>query len=284
MARFRILCLHGQGVNARIFSEQTEALRAFLPSQYEFIFRDAPFVCGPAPGGIAKMYPKDTYRCWYTSPSTERVRAAHKAIIKIIKELGGVDGVMGFSQGAAVAASLILHRQLVNEIPLFRVAIFICSPVPFSRSLDYGIDTRKYFGLIGGGVPIPAPPRLNCPDTVPSHLVTDVHYLNGEEEIEDELIITKMQERREASYNVGQRTGTYYQMFHPSVDEVRIEIPTANIFGRRDAWRLHSMDLMRLCDPLMTTTMEHAGGHIVPQNQAEIEEMCDVIETAIASC
>lgn len=66
------------------------------------------------------------------------------------------DMVLGFSQGAAVAASLLLHHELDRQAgksktttagPPFRAAVFMCSPLPFSASLAHGIDARSYFGV-----------------------------------------------------------------------------------------------------------------------------------------
>ena len=43
---------------------------------------------------------------------------------------------MGFSQGAALAAALIVHHAATNPgaPPLFRVAVFLCGVVPFESS------------------------------------------------------------------------------------------------------------------------------------------------------
>ena len=40
---------------------------------------------------------------------------------------GPFDGILGFSEGASVAASLMLRRAAQNKIPLFRYAIFFCA-------------------------------------------------------------------------------------------------------------------------------------------------------------
>ena len=227
------------------------------------------------------------------------MEAAQSLIREYVREIGGVDGVMGFSQvrkgrayglnyvlldgpycsdsnspllfflqsslptlsgqGAALAASMILHDEIAGRTPIFRMAIFICSPVPFSYSLQYGIDTRTYFGLQAD-----APIRPGCPCKVPEYLITDKAYLQGEEG-EDDV------------------SATYYQMFHPTVDTVRINIPTAHIYGRKDPWRRHSLDLVRLCRKEGTSVYEHSSGHVIPKQDDEEEEMCNVIETAMAS-
>lgn len=175
-------------------------------------------------------------------------------------------------KGAALAASMILHHQLSlshPSSPLFRAAIFICSPLPFSHSLDHGIDARAYFGSNAM-----APSRADCPTKVPEHLITDAHYLRGEEELDpcngqclaDESMASK---RKEINY----------QMFHSSVDDVRIDIPTVHVVGRKDEWRLHSLDVMKLCREQFARVLEHEGGHEVPRSADE--DICDAIETAV---
>ena len=69
-------------------------------------------------------------------------------------------------------------------------------------------------------------------------------------------------------------------MFHSDADNVRITIPIAHIYGRRDKWRLHGADLVKLCDQDCTSVFEHDYGHEIPRSVSE--EVCDVIETVIS--
>lgn len=153
---------------------------------------------------------------------------------------------------------MILHHQIEypTEPPLFRLAVFMGSPIPFSKNLDFGIDARAYFGLRA-----PKQSRVGCPTKIPDYLITDAAYL-------------KTEGQRIRPYE------TYYQMFHPTVDSIRIEIPTAHIYGLKDPWRLHSKDLVRLCSEDLTSVFEHDSGHDIPRSVSE--EICDVIEMAIA--
>ncbi len=164
-----------------------------------------------------------------------------------------------------MAGSMILHHQLENApSPLFRFAIFIASPIPFSKTLDYGIDTRRYFGMPPTEQTQPA--RLGCPTEIPSYLVTDKSYLRGEAELEGKPLSSM--------------GDTYYQMFHSSVDSFRIHIPVAHIYGRLDPWYRHSVDLVGLCEKNLSSVLEHEGGHDVPRDMSE--EMCDLVENTVA--
>ena len=144
--------------------------------------------------------------------------------------------------------------------------------MPFSQSLDFGIDARKYFGLRA----IQRPSRPGCPTKVPEYLITDPAYLMGEDELDDS---SSSNDESQSALMVPR--GVYYQMYHSSVDSVRISIPTVHVYERQDKWRLHSMDLVRLCSSDFATIFEHDGGHDIPKSASE--EICDAIEIAAAA-
>ena len=139
--------------------------------------------------------------------------------------------------------------------------------MPFSQSLDAGIDARTYFGLS-----VQRPSRPGCPTHVPEYLITDPAYLKGEAEPDDSSSDDDSQPALQVS------RGVYYQMYHPSVDSVRINIPTVHVYGRQDKWRLHSKDLVKLCSRELSTVFEHEGGHEIPRSASE--DICDAIEIA----
>ena len=150
------------------------------------------------------------------------------------------------------------------------MAIFLCSPIPFSQSLDFGIDARRYFGLRGKL----KPSRPGCPTTVPEYLITDPAYLKSQNELDED----SSDSDDAPTYHHPREI--YYQMYHASVDRIRINVPTANILGRQDQWRLHSKDLADLCARNLTTLVEHDGGHEIPRSASE--EVCDAIEITAA--
>jgi hypothetical protein len=64
------------------------------------------------------------------------VQEAFEHTRAIIATQGPFDGVLGFSQGAALAASMIIHHSKTRpaEPPLFRVAVFICGAGPWEST------------------------------------------------------------------------------------------------------------------------------------------------------
>src|SRR6478609_3711037 len=79
---------------------------------------------------------------WYSWDHLQRVPPAETAtnsidnVLDIIAEEGPFDGVMGFSQGAAMIASVLAHYSTQNPLEpqtnLFKFAIFICGSKPFT--------------------------------------------------------------------------------------------------------------------------------------------------------
>ena len=70
-----------------------------------------------------------------TSPGST-VLEAFDHTKQFIAEEGPFDAVIGFSQGAALAAALLIHQSKTypDEPPLFRAAVFICSAMPWESS------------------------------------------------------------------------------------------------------------------------------------------------------
>lgn len=63
-----------------------------------------------------------------------------------ILDNGFYDVILGFGQGAAVATSWLLHEGLDKfAVSWFKVGIFICHMLPFSRCLETGYDARVLF-------------------------------------------------------------------------------------------------------------------------------------------
>ncbi|KAK9413397.1 putative Serine hydrolase FSH domain-containing protein [Seiridium unicorne] len=64
---------------------------------------------------------------------------------RLVDEEGPFDGVMAFSQGAGLAASLMVHkfRQHPEGEPVFRCAIFFCGSPPKISSTTDGTTTRQ---------------------------------------------------------------------------------------------------------------------------------------------
>ncbi|EXJ92784.1 hypothetical protein A1O3_01336 [Capronia epimyces CBS 606.96] len=168
------------------------ALFSRISPHYTFDFVDAPFESPPAPG-IAALYPAP-YLAWHKAYDPAAIQESHHFLQTIIDEDGPYDGVIGFSQGAALAASFLLcheHARARNQPslhlqdstsdpkharshgsapnPPFKVAVFLNSVMLFSPSVDIGDDIseeirqqeRKHLGFLQGDSDPTSLPRLS---------------------------------------------------------------------------------------------------------------------------
>ncbi|KAI2631240.1 citrinin biosynthesis oxidoreductase CtnB [Xylaria nigripes] len=120
----RILCLHGGGTNAGIFRTQCRVLSRFLEPHFRLAYAEAPYTTMPGPD-VEFVYAFDgPFKRWLRwLPSHEPIgsQQAVDDIDNAIKlamdadDLKGADGewvgLMGFSQGAKLAASMLLRQQ-----------------------------------------------------------------------------------------------------------------------------------------------------------------------------
>ena len=121
----RILCLHGGGTNRVIFRAQCRVLRAQLRDKFRLVFADAPFPSQPGPDVVSVYREFGPFRRWLRSgPEHPRfnpkgaVAMVDESLINAMREdnLKGADGefvgILGFSQGAKMAASICLRQQI----------------------------------------------------------------------------------------------------------------------------------------------------------------------------
>lgn len=123
-SRPRILCLHGGGVSAAIFRAQARALIRHLPG-FRLVFADGPHVSEPGPG-ILPVYEKwGPFRRWLRwrlhHPELDDQTAAD-AIVSSLERCKAADAstgpwvaLLGFSQGAKMAVSLLYDQQIRAE-------------------------------------------------------------------------------------------------------------------------------------------------------------------------
>jgi predicted esterase len=122
--RPRLLCLHGGGTTAAIFRAQLRAFAAPLAA-FRLVFADAPFLCDAGPGVLPVFADAAPFRRWLRwIPGDHAALDDGAARDEVWWQLrGAMDGddaaggagewvaLVGFSQGAKVAASLLYEAQ-----------------------------------------------------------------------------------------------------------------------------------------------------------------------------
>uniref|UniRef100_A0A8C5WVU3 Esterase OVCA2 n=1 Tax=Laticauda laticaudata TaxID=8630 RepID=A0A8C5WVU3_LATLA len=121
----RLLCLHGYGQNAERFRGRTGALRKALRGRAQLLYLDAPHRLPPAEGEPEREGGAGP-RGWWPEPAAgPEPAAALRALAAALAALGPVDGVLGFSQGAALAGLLCALRERGDGRFPFRFALVV---------------------------------------------------------------------------------------------------------------------------------------------------------------
>ena len=163
----RILCLHGGGVNASVFRAQCRALISSLTPQFRFVFVDAPFACAPH-AAIAPVYGdygpffrwlrfEDHHAAVDAREAAAQILAQCRAVMDDDPGTGEWVGLLGFSQGAKVAASLLWLQERLAPRPLPLLSV----------------DVRfKFAVLLAGGPPLVILDPTRAAEDVPRHVDT----------------------------------------------------------------------------------------------------------------
>lgn len=200
-------------------------LLSHLASGIQFDFIDAPFEGSPAPG-IAEQF-KPPYFVWNRHYTPSEVSNVHDYVRTTVAQKGAYDGVVGFSEGAALAAALLLDDAADTNSrhkPIFRFAVFFNAINVLSPSEALMRDLRE------GDVQS----SLDTFDI--GHAVRDDQPLDFLYGLLSDVVSTP------------------------------ITIPTLHIIGLEDAFCEFSQDLVKLCRPDSATVISSKIGHELPKS------------------
>ncbi|KAI1173241.1 serine hydrolase FSH [Nemania sp. FL0916] len=124
----RFLCLHGRGTTAKIFEMQTARIRQALGRDHQYVFANGNVPTQPDAGAAAIS---DEF-FGYVGNTVPEYEQLYQDLLDIVSRQGPFDGVMGFSEGGAVAAWMLIEnaRRPLTFGP-FKCAIFFSAAVPF---------------------------------------------------------------------------------------------------------------------------------------------------------
>jgi hypothetical protein len=210
----------------------TGPLKSLLTNEVEFDFVDAPFIGDPAPG-IAEVFNNPPYFVWNRYYSPSEVSKVHDYIRAVVAQNDRnhppYDGIIGFSEGAALAAAVLLED--VSSIdrqytPMFRFAVFFNAVNLLSPSTALGkkmpeIDARHAMDAFTGGSGKHQYPALDC------------------------------------IYTLCAKT-----------TQTLINVPTLHVVGLKDGFRDVSEDLIKLCEGGSATTVRSPARHEMPRGRA----------------
>ncbi|WEW56500.1 hypothetical protein PRK78_001945 [Emydomyces testavorans] len=155
----RLLCFHGAGSNAAIFQSQCRSFISHLKPHFRLCFVNGPFICEPGPGILLVYETLGPFRRWLRwrhglsplaqiddgsqIPDEEAYSDIEKSIRDAMREddargaTGEWVGLLGFSQGAKLCASLLCRQQIredkfgkENAGSSYRFAVLMNGPAP----------------------------------------------------------------------------------------------------------------------------------------------------------
>ncbi|KUJ19542.1 uncharacterized protein LY89DRAFT_642647 [Mollisia scopiformis] len=136
------LCLHGIGTSNQVFEVQTAALRYELGDNhsYEFVEGTVPWQLAPE---VSSMFnPKDSYHAYFDPESAPSAQQALDQLDDYVHTEGPFDGIIAFSQGAALAATYIIRKSKQskpgnhNEMPI-KCVVFLSSTALYDYELYF---------------------------------------------------------------------------------------------------------------------------------------------------
>ncbi|KAK3991408.1 putative serine hydrolase [Cladorrhinum sp. PSN332] len=271
----RILGLHGHGTSAQIFSSQTAALRNKLPPSYTFDFIDAPHISPPAPG--IKVLFNSTHHTWYTSKSTSpgspssinSIRASHVWLEDHMALNGPYDAVICFSQGCSLVASYLLYHALeAPSDPLpFKAAIFICGGLPLNVLEDVGIPVSRKAHEVNDASGALLKRKAGALSDWAANLDKIKPGVGLWDDTEGLL---------HDPSKMPDESDVFGLDFTKVPRELRIKIPTVNIFGAKDPRWPSSLQLAHFCEA--TKMYDHGGGHDIPRSTQVSLEIAGLVE------
>lgn len=188
--RPRILCLHGGGVNSKIFETQSRVLIRQLPD-FRLCFADAPFLSSAGPGILPIYQEWGPYRSWLRLSSIH-AEGQDEAIIRQVRSCvercktndagtGPWVGILGFSQGGKVAASILYDQQIRREKDGsaieedFKFGVIMAARAPLVSMCEYSLSpalATPTTAASSGGFTLPSPHILRIP-TIHVHGLQD---------------------------------------------------------------------------------------------------------------
>lgn len=227
--------------------------------------------------GIESTFPPPYY-CWTRSFDAGEIDAAHALIEEAIDEHGPFDGVLGFSQGAALAISFLLEHRMAypDELLPFRFAIFYSPTIPCAAN---EASCQSVFGSLS----LVDQQRLRSgqdkqiaqlPEPVRSVTESFVKVIKG----------TKSITREPVSFFLDRPLDLVPCVLHPDVVPTRITLPSVHLRGKEDIPGLDDCGLLveALCDSKTRKSIKHSAGHNIPRSGPEIRQMLSALEWVVA--
>jgi hypothetical protein len=295
------------------FAQETDKSQLVVPlfsqisPDHTFDFIDAQFE-GPAALGISDVFP-GPYFVWHQKYDPQSVEKVHGYLQSVIEEDGPYDGIIGFSEGAALAASFLLSREyratlgdVVEDLESeFKVAIFFNSVKPYSPSEEIGSgaaetfqqELRRHSLFLKGQS---AERRKSSLSQVEIDALAERRQRVLTQRRESVIAwknndmpgrkasITSNADDEQDEKTQGQVWNSLFSpvfCFDPDSFPCKVQIPTLNVIGANDQFQDYSKELTKLCDQEQMEIVMLDIGHEIPRSGDELDKVAELFEMVV---
>ncbi|KAI5862545.1 serine hydrolase FSH [Durotheca rogersii] len=246
----RILCLHGDGQSGETLQSDLVPLLSqlkHLDRGLSFELADGPLPCVDGE--------RSGYKFFRTAEARD-IRKSHEWLAAKLDRDGGYDGVIAYSQGAALVSSFLLCRQWYeHELPApFRFAVFLSGSLPLEVLKGIGVPVSREAERVAAEAELQRDRRLG---PLRAHAAR----------------------ARRALFDSDDCFGLNLNRVPL---ELKIRIPTVHVWGEADPLFPAAVQLAGLCDPYIRKTHAHAGARDIPRDGKQVAALAELVEWCVS--
>jgi hypothetical protein len=310
----KLLCLHGYATNGEVLENQLRPILEALGGDHELVMVEGETSVGASEftGGFAPPYlcycklphvtPKNAGLMGQPddSPHWQNIEKAHDLIHEAIEVDGPFDGLVGFSQGAGLAMSYMMHQKITNpDAPSeFKFAIMFSTSSLQSPDPEYNRQMyQEALEAITDSELIYFHDLLLAPSTTKQQFM-EAPFMKRLSQREQDLLmvlgwighlsfrtrtglrIMDKVERLEELAAESTARDKFPRFYHPICTPERVDIPTVHCWGRNDSEALQGSAVMgyELCSTNNAINVTHSGRHELPTRREDVDAAAKAIE------
>ncbi|KAK9860168.1 hypothetical protein MYU51_010509 [Penicillium brevicompactum] len=283
----RILALHGLGSSSSLLKEQLRPFIQELGPSCHFIFLEGAVTCGRGPA--VPLWASPPFYSHATGFSPAEVHQTFQRIDQFTEENGPFDGVLGFSLGAALAMSYILHKQRTQphgKLPFYFATVFSPIFVASADETQYGgiVDRLLDDEHIAFRSGFPNEDFLSTLKTEDERIFADyTRVVLSMNSTVGNVLPGKSAPTGFFEEPNGVQPASIPRMLHPKLTKDRIGIPTVVVTGAKEAGAISEQSRVAqdLCRASLRWKYQHDGGHDVPFKRSDVQEIVSFMMEAI---
>jgi hypothetical protein len=227
--------------------------------------------------GIALAVP-GPYLCYSSEENPVSWRAALALVNETFESQGPFDGVLGFSQGAAILLAYLLQQMAAypeKPVPV-QFGIF-CSATPIVAT------DPVYYRSVFGSLSTEDEQRLRSGRDDQLSQITDpartvVKAMIGVLDVMEPVL------HRPRTIFLDRQPLEVPCLLHPDLYKARLPIPTLHVRAKNDPQALKECSMLAetFCLPKWRRSLEHSAGHNLPRSTGDVQDMVSAMRWVIA--